>query len=474
MKGFSHMFVPIRRRSDRVQWHAVSSPDGDTPLSYHDGISRCKSRAMLHEVGLQDLASLRAIVGWCSVATTCLGSSCVDYGNIDYTKTSEADSGPRCTGTSFGFQQIGVASLDVRFGLKDGKSHFQRAGPYERTIQLAEGSPIVLHDVEGRRSWLVPATNVMLHIVQHRHHLNPFQVEGKPLSLDTTIAAGSSAKEALLKYRTQVLYEDDNYTFMDDILNTWSILELLLDQNISRQREAPGVRIPNPLHESLYGFEFKSVVNQDAVFKLKKTTISRNHGGWSKLIEDTDALVLFANGFGDVILPAGASNQDLCRKWRRVPHGKDYLTTTTNMLQILFDKAGSRKDRKYLTTKSKLRWHQGSSALFNGCQDMTTCDCTRLQQLIPESATKSAQPPTSIADEGAVIFGHPEPRSVPLRSTVPKISSSLYSQPNIPILPRIVRRRSDTNDERKGKIRRLDIEAEELSCQHNHRPQAMS
>ncbi|CAN9245853.1 unnamed protein product [Alternaria alternata] len=474
MKGFSHMFVPVRRQFDRVQWHAVSSPDEETPLSYHDGLSRCASRATLDEVSLQDLASLRTIVGWCSVATTCLGSSHVDYENIDYTKTKEADSGPRCTGTSFGFQQIGVAALDVRFGLKDGKSHFQRAGPYQRTIQLAEGSPIVLHDVEGRRSWLVPATNVMLHIVQHRHHLNPFQVNGKPINLDTNVAAGSSAEAVLLNNRTQVLYEDDGYTFGDDILNTWSILELLLDQNVSRQREAPGIRIPTSVHEKLYGFEFKSVVNQDGVFKLKKTTISRDHGGWSKLIEEIDALVLFANGFGDVILPAGGSCDVLCHKWRRVPDGQDYLTTTTDVLRTLFDKAGSRVDRKYLTTKSKLRWHQGSSALFNECQNVSLCDCTRLQQLVPESAFEGAQPPAFIADEGAVIFGHPEPRPAPPRPTVPKISGSLYSQPNVPILPRVVRRRSSTNDERKGKTRRLDIEAEELNCEHNQWPQATS
>jgi hypothetical protein len=27
MKGFSHMFVPVRKRNDRVQWHAISSQD---------------------------------------------------------------------------------------------------------------------------------------------------------------------------------------------------------------------------------------------------------------------------------------------------------------------------------------------------------------------------------------------------------------------------------------------------------------
>ena len=473
MKGFSHMFVPVRRRSDRVQWHAVSSNNNETPLSYQDGISRCTSRALLQDVGLQQLKALRAIVGWCSVATVCLGSSHANYENIDYTKANEADSGPRCTGTSLGFQQFGVAALDVKFGLKDGKSHFQRAGPYQRIIQLAENSPIVLHDVEGKRSWLVPATNVMLHIIQHRHHLNPFQVNGKPIDLNTNIATGSSAREVLLKNRTQLLYEDDNYTFMDDILNTWSILEFLLAQNISRQREAPGIRVPTSLHESLYGFEFKAVVLEDAPYKLKKTNINRTHGGWSKLIEDIDALVLFANGFGNVILPAGGSDQVLCHQWRGVPDGQDYLATPTKMLQNLFDKAGSRVDRKYLTTKSKLRWHQGSSTLFNACRDAARCDCTRLQQLVPESTIRSVQPPTSMAIEGAVIFGRPESRPTQSRPTEPPVSNSLYSQPNVSIAQSTICRRDSTIDEAQRMIRQLAVETNELSCESNRRLQTI-
>jgi hypothetical protein len=473
MKGFSHIFVPVRRQLDRVQWHAVSSPDQETPLSYQDGVSRCASRAMLDEVNLQDLASLRAIVGWCSEATICLGSSHADYENIDYTKSEEANSGLRCTGGSLGFQQFGVAALDVRFGLKDGKSHFHRSGPYQRIIQFAEGNPIVLLDVEEKRSWLVPATNVMLHIVQHRHRLNPFQANGKTISLDTNIATGSSAKEVLLKNRTQVLFEDDEHTFMNEILDIWSLLEFLLAQNVTRQRDTPGVRIPSSVHESIYGFEFKSIVHQDALYKLKKTTISRTHGGWIKLIEDIDALVLFANGFGDVILPTGGSDNLLCQKWRRVPDGQDYLTTTTDMLQRLFDKAGSRLDRKYLTTKSKLRWHQGSSTLFNACRDVALCDCTRLQQLVPESPFRSVQPPISIASEGAVIFGRPNPRSALPRPTEPQITSSLYSQPNIPITTSVIAQYDSTMDEGMEKIKRLDIEIHELSCERNRRLQAI-
>ena len=40
MKGFSNMFVPIKRSGDRVQWHLVSSANCETRLSYRDVLDR--------------------------------------------------------------------------------------------------------------------------------------------------------------------------------------------------------------------------------------------------------------------------------------------------------------------------------------------------------------------------------------------------------------------------------------------------
>jgi hypothetical protein len=68
MKGFSYMFVPVQKRDDRVQWHAVSSADPDTHLTYRSGLAQCGSRALSQDVGLDDISKCRAIVGWCSVA----------------------------------------------------------------------------------------------------------------------------------------------------------------------------------------------------------------------------------------------------------------------------------------------------------------------------------------------------------------------------------------------------------------------
>jgi hypothetical protein len=149
-----------------------------------------------------------------------LGSDAANHDNIDYSKAEGTDSSPRCTGGSFGFQQFGVAALNFRFGVKDGKCHYQRnCGPFQKVIQAAEATPIALYDVSEKRAWLVSASEVMLHMLQHRHQLNPFEVDVKWLTLDTSITVTTSARTILTARKSLVLYEDDRHTFKDEILN---------------------------------------------------------------------------------------------------------------------------------------------------------------------------------------------------------------------------------------------------------------
>jgi hypothetical protein len=435
MKGFAHMFVPVRRDGDRVQWHAIFSGDTEKRITYAHSLSQCNSRASLDEVSLQDLPSLRAFVGWCAVSESRLGSDLANYENIDYSKTEEADSSPRCTGGSLGFQQFGVAALDFRFGMKDGKCHFQRAGPFLKIIQAAETTPIVLYDSGEKRAWLVPASEVMLHMLQHRHKLSPFEADGKRLTLDTNITASASARDIMLANRSVVLLEDDHHTFRDELLNIWSLLEFLLDQNLTRQRSAAGASVTGTLQETVYGFEFKAVVLERSPFRLKKTKISKSNGGWPQLVRDIDALVLFADGFEDVLVPAAWGNPGLCRRWQRVPREKDYMATSAKMLQQLYDEAGCRLDQTFLTSRSRIQWHQGNSILFDPCRNSKLCSCIRLQQLFSSSAVGTIVPPKQVVHEGAVIFGrsglHGAPSSHSQMSALP----SLYSQPNATLTP---------------------------------------
>ena len=435
MKGFSHMFVPVRKKDDRVQWHAISSQDPETRLSYRDALARCEARASSQEVSLDDLQSCRAIVGWCSVATSRLGSDSANYENIDYSGAKDADSAIRCAGGSLGFQQLGMAALDFRFGAKEGKCHFQRSGPYQRIVSAAEKTPVVLYDTGEQRAWLVPASNVMLHMVQHLHWLEPFKVNGKRIKLDTNVPVDSSAKKVLLTNESLRLSDAEEFTFKDVILNMWSLLEFLIDQNVTRDRNASGASIKSTLREFLNGFEFKAVVEERSPFRQKQTPLDKTNGGWPQLVRDIDALVLLANGFEDIILPADQGNTGLCRLWQRVPKGQDYLATSTKTLKELYDVAGCRLNRKYLTS-TQLQWHQGDSILFDACEASKACRCNRLQQIFPKSAVGTILPPGHIIDQGAVIFGHSGSMVQDLmskpRAQTPK-NSGIYSQPNVPL-----------------------------------------
>jgi hypothetical protein len=104
---------------------------------------------------------------------------------------------------------------------------------------------------------------------------------------------------------------------MDDMLNIWSMVEYILAQNISRQRDAPGDSVERFFPEDLYDFEFKVVILEHTLFKLKTTIIKKTHRGWSKLVVDTDALVMFADGFEDIV-PAHGGNRGQCRGWQRI------------------------------------------------------------------------------------------------------------------------------------------------------------
>lgn len=122
---------------------------------------------------------------------------------------------------------------------------------------------------------------------------------------------------------------------------------------------------------------------------------------------DIDALVLFANGFEDIIQPS-ENEIGLCHQWQRMPKEKDFLATTVAAMKMAYDVAGCRLSREYLTT-THLQWHRENS-LFEPCNMQTSsyqCICDRLQRIVPKSALGRVTGPGDLegSEKGAVIFG---------------------------------------------------------------------
>lgn len=428
LKGFSTMLLPVGKTADRVQWHLARSRDEDEPISYKTGIAQCKERVGLDQLDVVSLMNTRAIVGWCSSAETDLGSPHYDYANIDYSKARAARLESRLEGGSFGFQHFGMARVDFRLGRKDIKFHYLREGPFRSIVSAAERTPVALYDTMERRGWLVPATAVLLHMAQHRHFLEPFVGSSGPMHLQMK----HTAKETLLENRQVSLSDDGSYAFRDLISEIWSMLEFLIAR-ASDQRCVPGKPLKAHTGRRLGGFEYKAIVQQRSPISPKECPLRGASGGWLSLVEDIDALVLFASGFGNVIHPKDPDQEVICHGWRTLPSNKDYLATSVSTLLDLYDAAGCRLDREFLSP-SGLRWHRGASSLFEPCLTPRRfqCTCSRLQHIVTHSRGQVVGPGL-LLEEGAVIFGATGSAPDDRWRSEKTEPEQLYSQPNLPL-----------------------------------------
>lgn len=441
LKGFSSMFVPLKRTGDSIQWHFIRTED-DKRLPFWEVDERCPGRALLDTIDLESISSTRAFLGWWGMTSTHLGTENAKYENIDWTATKEPVACAAFSGGSIGFQNFITGDLKFSVGPKDSKLHISRTGPYQRIIKYASKTPVVLYDTEERRGWLVPSSAVIAHIAQTRHFRERFSIQQKLVHInpaDPRLDIYEAAEMMLSENSSTALGEDDagnpNFYFRDLVLGVWSILESLMDKAVKTGLSAEST-LRWPTRKSLQGWEFMDIVDEISPLRLKEALIKKTCGGWVDLATDINAIVLFASGFEDIIKPAEWSLKGLCHMWRAVPKEKDYLTTGVTTINKLFEQSGSRLTRKHLTS-THLQWHRGT-VLFEKCcasDGSFRCTCERLQQILPDSGLNfgNAVPPGNLEKCGAVIFGQATHRlPVPIVSQPQSNNRSFYSQENCP------------------------------------------
>ena len=411
LKGFSALFVPVKRHNDSVQWHLIFEKQGNR-LSYRKLKGLSIKRAMLDDVTHDFVRRARAFLGWWKAADTHLGTRDAAYGSIDWSPAKRINRSIKFSGAEIGFQWMVTGNLGFTMGAKDGNFHFSQDRPFRRLINCATDTPVTLYDSQDRRAWLVPALDVMLHIVHTRHHRSPYRIGSRKVELPTAAPQeGCRAEDAILENQKLTVDEtgsprDRDYSFKDAIIDVWSQMERLMEREDLVER-ASGPTFHGTTQSKLHGWEFMSLV-QEKNYRQKEAIIEKSSGGWIDLIDDIDTLVLMGTGFGDVISPASEINR-LCRRWRSLPKGKDYLAAGVPIMEVLYAEAGSRTSRKHLST-NQLLWHRGST-LFECCTnpDLDQCECDRTQQIYPEShfetLGKVRPPEQKLEDRGCVIFG---------------------------------------------------------------------
>lgn len=411
LKGHSTMFVPLKRYHQSIQWHLIRRRD-EHRILYREVSNECPNRAMIQQVDHEALLNTRAFLGWWPWAETHLGTADAPYHSIDWSPAGAAKRSARFSGANIGFQTMITGQLTFIMGKKDGRLHLSQKGPFQRIVQCAEITPVVLYDPADRRAWFVFGLHLMLHIIQTRHHLSPYNIDGQKVELTPVHPdkGKGAATEAVAANKLRQLYECDTnaekaYYFKDAILDIWSQMERLMEKENSIEA-CPGLALHGTMQSRIHGWEYMSLVHEKN-YQRKEANIAKSSGGWVDLINDNDALVLFATGLDEIIKPV-SNLSNLCRPWRSLPKGKDYLAAGVPILELLYSEAGSRISRKHLST-SHLQWHRGST-LFEQCKGTTSfrCECDRTQQIYHDSLLKTfghVRPPGNLRENGCVIFG---------------------------------------------------------------------
>ena len=411
IKGYSAMLVPIvRRAEDSIQWHLLHNTDGSR-LTYQDMINRCPNRAFQEEVNHESLTTTRNFLGLWAVSETHLGTSDGNYEDIKWSSAKDVGKSVACSisGVTFGFSHILTIQISVAVGRKDSKLHFSRQGLLGSIISCAERTPVLLYDPGqcDRRAWLVPALDVILHVAhkrfQERRRSN--EVGEVPLVSTDPTRNSFAAREALMAnlnkdFTEPNFFYKEPYSFKEQFLEVWMFLERMME-NLST---SPSLKLSilGTVQHCLQGWEFMALV-EGRNFRQKQEPIMKTNGGWLKLVNDIDAIVLFANGFGDIIKPGKGSLP--CHDWEELPKGKDYMATSVPMLKRLYREAGSDLALNHLTS-TRLQWHRGST-LFESCATgRAPCSCDRLQQIVRKSKfAKTISPPSQLEERGCVAFG---------------------------------------------------------------------
>lgn len=429
IKGFSSMFVPVKKTYEGIQWHYVANSDPDDRLSYEDGVKQCPNRLFLPVLDMSTLKTVRCFIGWNGLVDIQLGQEGIDFRNIKFSDAAEVKSLFRIQSGSVGFQQFGLAQLDVTFGKRDGKCHFQRNSRYRRIINASETMSVALFDTGERRGYLLPASGVLLLILYHRMLLG---LGGVPVTKVKLTPSKDFTETLMRNGKVNVSSQDDEPLLVEEIISEiWSIIELLQAEIICSEKNKQ-LEIHTSWQDRLSGYEYMAVVKDLSPMPPKELEILKTSGGWPKLIPNINAVVLLASGFGDLIRPAN-EQETLCRQCRHVPGDKDYMAVPVERLMHLYSLAGSCQTKKQLTATG-LQLHSRSTSLFEPCPNPNEkgCPCDRLSQISKSTSIGRVCAPELPKLNGAIIVGESGGVWKRLAKGHISITPKIFSQLNVP------------------------------------------
>jgi hypothetical protein len=122
-------------------------------------------------------------------------------------------------------------------------------------------------------------------------------------------------------------------SFRELVSQTWNTLEQIHSLQIENATTHTIKQVENPLRSSITGYEYMGIVSARNILTRRVVNLDKNGAAWSHFPRSINAVTLFGQHFGDIFKPA--EDTQLCKFWKTVPRGHEFLAAPISLLKEL-------------------------------------------------------------------------------------------------------------------------------------------
>ncbi|CAG9986760.1 unnamed protein product, partial [Clonostachys byssicola] len=324
LKARCHAIVPTIDHGDSIQWHMIDTYPKRLEWGHIDKL--CPGRLQGLDIK-PDFWGRRSFLGWCGRVKDLLGTSDIDYSAVQYSNAESPSRWAQVEKITLGFSQWGTLTTEVTLGKKDGFS-CQRPDDYDSLLDDAS----------------------------------------QGTTLDELLLANpdrntTSSREVMMRNAEKLYSVSHQFSsplpkhvlFKEEVRLLWTTIDGLWAHSYEGASSKAFLKLKLDTGHSLSGWEYMDVLGNIRHMEPKSIDLRRNYGRWNNFAKDIKAIVLFGAEFGDLLQPA--TQDGLCPALTSLPRDECYLSVRVDTLINLFNKQGSLRDQKKLTSSGlALQW----------------------------------------------------------------------------------------------------------------------
>lgn len=299
-----------------------------------------------------------------------------------------------------GFSRIISAALAFQVGRRQYPQEVQKLELYDDILKDLRNRCVILYDTITKRGWLLDAERAALQIVLHR-----CKDKGIGNAPDLGLSREQDNVPKVMKRLGNLklwdaldaeTHEEREIFFTSEVK---AVRETLVKLGIKAQAEYQRLSsnlIPGPNH-TLVGFQYTGAVVHPHNLDPLTVDLESSCGSWPRIAQrELAATILFGRNFQEIFV--SNEDPDLCRKFHKMPAGKDYLAVESCFaLRIM-------GNTPLLITGAKSL----SSACPNSISEAEHCPCNiALHAVEIRSGDGHKKPPYLNLETGAILIGRP-------------------------------------------------------------------